>query len=182
MDRYVYMEGFMNSRLPKIALFIPVLLLMFIIGIYCGKDGTNPEPDPAFSLLSYSDCKVFAAKQAIPGIPEETCLEYNCDGTGILYIKHINASFNCCIDSISATQSLEGNVISINETEHLMGGGCDCICYYDIEYRLDDIAPGIYNVEISPNSTGNDPSTVYTIDISEAVVDTVCIPIGTIFE
>jgi len=172
----------MNPRFIRIAISLLSIVLLMAIGLSCGKGSTQSHGSAGFSLLSYTDCKVFIAKYNIPGIPEETCLEYIYDDTGTLYLKHINAVFNCCLDSISATMNKGDSVISIVETEHLLNGGCHCICFYDLEYRLDDIAPGIYSVEISPAEEYSDAGRTFVIDISEPVIDTVCLSLNMIVE
>jgi len=55
---------------------------------------------------------------------------------------------NCCIeDGIRLDLSLEGNVITITETE-LSEGSCYCICNYPTTARLGPFDPGTYTVQV----------------------------------
>jgi len=69
-----------------------------------------------------------------------------------LWVYHIDAVYNCCIEDIDVTVRVEGNVVDLLETE-ILQAPCDCVCPYDIATQVTNLSPGIYTVRIR-NHTG----------------------------
>lgn len=65
---------------------------------------------------------------------------------GILYVLHENAMYNCCPDDIIISLSVEGNVLLLTE-EEILTEPCYCLCCYNVEATVIDLAPGTYIVE-----------------------------------
>jgi len=63
-----------------------------------------------------------------------------------LHVLHKNAAYNCCLDDIVISLSVEGNVLVLTE-EEVITDYCYCICCYDVEATIIDLAPGDYIVE-----------------------------------
>jgi hypothetical protein len=63
-----------------------------------------------------------------------------------LHAVHWDALYNCClVDDIAVSLSAEGNVLRLIETDP--GGNCHCVCCYDVETTIIDLAPGMYIVQ-----------------------------------
>jgi hypothetical protein len=67
-------------------------------------------------------------------------------GPGILHLLHGNALYNCCPDDIVISVSLEGTLVRMTE-EELLTDPCYCVCCYEVEAAVIDIAPGAYTVQ-----------------------------------
>jgi hypothetical protein len=67
-----------------------------------------------------------------------------------LNIKHINAAFNCCPDSLHLISvTVKDFVITIDETKAI--GKCFCDCLYDIVYQVKDLPKGEYKIKFIEN-------------------------------
>jgi hypothetical protein len=121
--------------------------LMVIFG-GCKK---SSEMTPSAALLQSNGCKEFLANASGPldkyvyGQYEE-CLEYQYNGRDTLALRHINAGFNCCPGEITADIKFSGNAITINEMEAEQA--CDCLCLFDLDYEIINLAPGEYTIRI----------------------------------
>ncbi|UCC31414.1 MAG: hypothetical protein JSU86_03885, partial [Phycisphaerales bacterium] len=65
---------------------------------------------------------------------------------GTLHVLHNNATYNCCPDDIVVSLSVEGSVITLTE-EEVLTDPCFCVCCYNVEATVVDLAPGSYIVE-----------------------------------
>ncbi len=74
-----------------------------------------------------------------------SCIEYDYDD-GVLTILHTNTCFNCCPVDWGGLVTVEEGVITIEEVEGQ--GDCDCLCLFDIEYRIENLEPGEYRLII----------------------------------
>jgi hypothetical protein len=105
------------------------------------------------------------------------CMEWSLDGAGTLSLKHVNAVYNCCIDSITVTTTIGGNVIEIVETEYLMNGGCDCVCPYNITFQISDVAAEPYTIQVfAKYSYGEEPVLLFefTLDLGSTPTGSFC--------
>jgi hypothetical protein len=117
---------------------------------YLFRDGPPPGPGPTGILLGYGECKEFQTETFTDGTPpDQDCIEYLYDGSGVLLLGHVNAGFNCCPDEILADITIEGNAITIEESESLESGGCDCLCLFDVDYQVSNLPPGEYTIVVN---------------------------------
>jgi hypothetical protein len=79
----------------------------------------------------------------------QTCDELVCFSTydGTIEMSHFQALNNCCC-SIDTEVILDGYLLDIHEYEILEGGGCDCLCCFDIEVVVAGLDPGDYTVTV----------------------------------
>lgn len=66
------------------------------------------------------------------------------EGAGIL-VTHHDAVYNCCMWAGYAL-TRDGARLILDETEHPIGGGCDCICCYQLAAHLANVPPGTWTV------------------------------------
>lgn len=97
-------------------------------------------PSPVVVLLILA-CAVLARGQEC----EELVYFNTWDGT--IGISHIQALNNCCC-SIDVQTEQQGYLLDVHEYEVLEGGGCDCLCCFDIEVVVSGLEPGDYTVTI----------------------------------
>ncbi|MBN1552834.1 hypothetical protein JW979_15275 [bacterium] len=88
-----------------------------------------------------------------PPHPDEYC-EMTVEGYN-LYVAHFNTAFNCCLDKITVTVSVEPGIIQIIE-EEFATNPCYCYCYYDVFTYLYNLEPGVYDVEVYGRTFGGE--------------------------
>ncbi len=131
----------------KTLLLTVIFLFLLLGGMGCEKEFSNENIQ--IKDFSYFGCKEKTANNvngfaAVKGFKSDEYIEYRADADGYLHIKHVNAVFNCCPDTITATSSIDGKKISIVESE--TNPICDCICNYDLEYKLGPLSNGKYTL------------------------------------
>ena len=108
-----------------------------------------PPPPPGPRVGGYSD------SGCLPGGAREECgeeqVEFTVPAPGTLHVLHRNATYNCCVEGIPISLRVDysaGCVLHLVETEVLADGGCDCMCCYNVEATIVDLAPGLYTAEL----------------------------------
>lgn len=154
------------------------LILLLLIAGCTEKDTTSFNPinsGPAGRLVDYGGCKDFKGAEALDGAPpDKDCIEYMYNGERVLLLKHINAGFNCCPVEILADISIEGNIITIEESE--AESACDCLCLFDLDYEIKNLQPGEYTIRIiEPYTTGDDEKLEFTVDLSSSPSGSYCV-------
>jgi hypothetical protein len=118
------------------------LLAIITLFLSCEKSSDQKPDLISGKLVSHSDCK---NNQKATDRPSSSCIEYTYDiFHNQLKIRHINAAFNCCPDSMYCVVSVIGNEIHINECEK--APLCNCICLFDLEIEIDDLNQGQYKI------------------------------------
>jgi hypothetical protein len=144
----------------------------------CKKSDT--QLIPAGALLQSNGCKKFMGNT--PGVLDEFtqegkngCIEYQYNGANTLILRHINAGFNCCPGEITADIKFSGKVITINEMEAEQA--CDCLCLFDLDYEIINLAPGEYTIRIiEPHIGANDPVLEFTLLLLSETSGNYCLP------
>jgi hypothetical protein len=67
---------------------------------------------------------------------------------GALIVFHDAAVYNCCPDSFDYEVSLEETTIRVREIE-ILTMPCDCLCCFDLAATIEDLPPGVYQLEFS---------------------------------
>jgi len=120
--------------------FFYSLLFIAIALTSCKKE--FPDDPLAIDKLSVSDCKTKGdnSKAADPEyITIKTVDDY------YLKFSHINSILNCEPGIITVGIEIKSDTISVNETEE--SSLANCVCPYDIEFRLGPLEYGIYPVK-----------------------------------
>ena len=149
-----HLEVCMFSRKTSI---LGIALIIFCL-IFMQSCKTAEILDPEGTLVSYEGCKntgvaSFSSESLNSADSGQECIEYSYSGN-VLRLKHINASFNCCLEKIAGSVSFEGNVIRIESEGILDNGGCHCLCLYDVVYEIYDLTPGTYII-VAPTFTNS---------------------------
>jgi hypothetical protein len=134
-------------------------------------------PDPVGRLVGRTGCKSFGAPAAgattAPASSRE-CVEYDYDGRGLLKLKHVNAGFNCCPGTISATVEVSNGDILIKERES--SSLCDCSCLYDVDYEIAGLPSGAWRISVvGPYQPEGDPPLEFLVDLSQASSGSYCV-------
>ena len=136
-----------------------------------GYAGTEPVGSVEARLV----CKDFPADfqdvdPALPSCtdPSSACvlLHYDADRHR-LSLKHSNAGFNCCVDTLAADFVFGPGMIEITEREQPPGGYCDCACLYDVGFTILHLEPGRYTIRIvEPYLPPGNDTLEFTIDLT----------------
>jgi hypothetical protein len=171
----------MRTQESKSTCLFALLLLLFLAQ-GCDSDRQTNMPDPSAStgaLVGQSGCGGYALSAAVDTLPNnKSCIEYEYVGDSILYLRHVNAGFNCC-PLIAATVAVEGDEIAITESESLPGGGCRCLCLFDLDYEIHDVEPGVFTIFVEELylRDGDEPLQ-FTVDLSESKSGVFCVERG----
>lgn len=134
---------------------------------YLFKGGPPPDCPASGILVNYTGCKTFQKRSTIDSTsPDQDCIEYEYDGESLLLIKHINAGFNCCPDSILADITIVDNLITIEEKESL-SNPCHCLCLFDLDLEITNLEPGEYTIRvIEPYVKSGEEQLEFSINLS----------------
>src|SRR5574344_1737927 len=158
--------------------FYPLLVVSIIgLTIVCceekGNDGNQGNGGYQGTIrgrvISNSSCKSFM-RSGVPvdEVPDTISrVEYSYDNeTKKLTLKHINAGFNCCTDSLYCEIELKGDTIVIEEVEATIL--CWCECVYDREIEVDSVEMKGYQVKFVEPYAGEQDKLVFGIDLAAA--------------
>jgi len=139
--------------------------------------GSPAGPGAVGTLTGRTGCKDFAAAAggavAAAGAGRE-CAEYDADGAGLLRLKHVNAAFNCCPGTVTATIEIAGDRIRIKERES--ASLCDCDCLYDLDYVFTGLGSGAYTITIvGPYQVEGDAPLTFPVDLDRASSGSFCV-------
>lgn len=134
-------------------LFLPVTLLM----VGCNNDDENPKTpghNPSLIWYKHTGCKSMpkqvrsSADMTGTGWLDEA-FEFENKGNGKLYLKHVNAIFNCETEDIKVSASIQGD--AINVIYQGIGNSANCVCPFDVECLIEGLAFGQYRVLVYMN-------------------------------
>ncbi|UCG50442.1 MAG: hypothetical protein JSW58_09510 [Candidatus Latescibacterota bacterium] len=139
------------------------------------EDGVATGETPAIQLVDIGECKNFST--GIPRVSapsDQDCIEFWYVGGSVLNLRHVNAGFNCC-PVVDVDIRVEGDVITIEEIE--IEGMCACLCLFDVNYEIQNLAPGVYHlVVIEPYLPTGDPVLEFDMDLTSEPTGRHCVP------
>ena len=151
----------MKTRL--FALYIIVLCLC----VGCNDD--LPDQSLNGTLSCNMQCKYDSGEKTLHNF---TSVDYSYDSdTKTLTIKHINAGFNCCPDSLIAYFILSQNTLFINEIEN--NPKCNCNCLYDLNFIIQGVDPSTDSLWFIEPNIGTQNTLRFGIDLSNKKQGTV---------
>lgn len=133
------------------------LTMLFLLALLAGCSSDNekneePIVEPrefALTNFTYTGCKsTMSAPRRSMEYNEYFELKATKDGG--LYVKHVNATFNCVSHKFKAEASLEGQTIKVTELDATHAEVmANCVCPYDLGYILGPLKEGAtYNMTI----------------------------------
>ncbi|UCG62179.1 MAG: hypothetical protein JSV52_02520, partial [Candidatus Zixiibacteriota bacterium] len=131
-----------------------ILTLALLLSFGCNSDSSDPtassplsqavelKPGPELDIevTWFSDCKSFTPFPQGELPPNQTAMQWECDGEGTLIVRHINAGLDAAPE-YSANVYLTDREITIQE---LPCPYCFGMCLVDIEYRVTGLSNGKY--------------------------------------
>jgi hypothetical protein len=157
------------------------LLVVSMIGltIVCcdekGNDGNQGDGDIneviSGELISNTRCKSYTRSgEAIDETPDTISrVYYSYDiETKKLTLKHINAGFNCCPDSLYCKIELIGDTIVVKEYQK--AAGCRCLCVYDLNIVVKGALMKKYQVRFVERYVDDQEKLEFGIDLAKDTI------------
>jgi len=154
---------------------------VFIVSLFgfiffsCEKESDNQNTVTG-QLVSNSACKYNTESSfQDQGTPDTlSCVEYSFDeNENKLTLKHINAGFNCCFDSLYCEISQEGDTIQIQEIEK--NPQCYCECLYDLNIEINGIERKKYQLDFIEPYRLKLEKLAFEIDLTESETGSFCV-------
>lgn len=129
-------------------IYYSLVLLSMIVGS-CSTESENSGPmNLTINILGNPQCNHSkSAEITTQTSASQSCVEYAFDRDNRkLIIRHLNAAFNCCPESLWCTVILKNDTIIIQEFEKNIG--CKCDCLYDLDIEVGGMEPGKYQLRL----------------------------------
>jgi hypothetical protein len=141
------------------------MLTLIIFSCEKDKKSTN-ELQLSGSLIKSSECKSSKSANLSADVPDTlSCIDYIFDvSKSKLSIKHINAAFNCCHDSLYCHISMINDTILIEEFES--SSGCNCDCLFDLDIEINGLEAGKYQLKIMEPYSGEQEKFNFEVDLN----------------
>ncbi|MEN8122381.1 MAG: hypothetical protein ABFS35_18695 [Bacteroidota bacterium] len=168
----------MKKRFLLKRIMIGVVLLIAFIVVSCEKenDSNSKQPELQGELTGNSICKnELKATSTVKYISDTlSCVEYVFDEiNNKLILKHINAGFNCCPDSLYVQTSLNGDTIIVQEYEK--SALCRCNCLYDLDIELNGVEAKIYMVKFIEPYALDQQEILFELDLANNYEGSFCV-------
>lgn len=161
---------------PIIHSLVTVSLIVLMIICCEKKDENDKQLTISGQLISNSTCKNdLKSRSHIVETPDSlSCVEYSFDKeNNKLTLKHINAGFNCCPDSLYCKVELISDTIQIQEFEK--SALCGCNCLYDLDIEVTGIEIKKYEIKFVEPYVGDQIKLIFDIDLTKDLNGTYCV-------
>lgn len=158
--------------------FIYPILSTFLIlfSIICCRDNSESKKQISLSgnLVSHSDCKSSQSNTFMMTPDSLSCAEYSWDVlTNKLAIKHKNAGFNCCPDTIYCQIALNQDTIVIQEIES--NAACECECLFDLDIEIEEVGARKFQIKFIEPLCGDQEQLIFEIDLATQTEGSYCV-------
>lgn len=161
----------------KTVAFCLLAVVFFVISFTTCTDETTPAAEMNLTALLFGDpqCKGTRLAEFKGGTPNtQSCVEFSYNQSlRLLKLKHINAGFNCCPDSLSCTATFRNDTIFIQEYEKNMG--CKCNCLYDLEMEIAGVEPGKYQLKLIEPYVLNQEPLCFEVNLADQNQGSYCV-------
>ena len=150
--------------------------MTFIIGLIvfsCKEEAINTEQlTVTGQLIKHTSCKDNFKSASEITSDSLSCIDYYFDQNK-LSLKHINAGFNCCPESLWCTISVKNDTIIVQEFEK--SALCRCNCLYDLDIQVTGIAEKKYILKFVEPYCGEQEKLIFEIDLKEETEGLFCV-------
>lgn len=95
--------------------------------------------------ITYEDCHKKTVKSDL-----DEYVEYKTVDQSYLQINHFDVRFNCEPGKLLVDAEISNDTIVINETEET--AGANCICPYDLSYRIGPLTYSTYTIQLQKST------------------------------
>jgi hypothetical protein len=112
-----------------------------------GNWGDCPPAGPQLEWYADSGClPESASRDEYPFCQDDETVTFTVDGDSV-HVLHESATYNCCAFYIAVDLDIAGDIITLTEYE-VVGEPCPCMCCFDVEACVGDLAPGSYQLRL----------------------------------
>ena len=155
-----------------------LLVMVAASGLLAGCAGVGPSQERFPYVTGFEGCKEAPLYTgAILDRGAEACIEYDYDGVSVLWLKHVNTTFNCAPDAVGGSvEVVPRELIRIVEDEYAPSPA-DCLCLFDVEYEIHHVWPDRYRLVVSEMyaGEGNEPFD-FELDLTRPCTGERCLP------
>src|SRR4030042_6591239 len=158
---------------------LKIVFVLIVVAVIIFFDGCEQEGQTGLvfsgKLISHTGCKSSKSTMINSDTPDTlSCAEYTFNETdNQLIIKHINAGFNCCPESLYCDIELKNDSIFIHE--HEIDGLCNCDCLFDLDIEITGVKAKKYQVKFVEPYTGNQKAIEFEMDLTSNHGGSVCV-------
>lgn len=149
-----------------------ITLIMIMVFVACEEIIEGPDTMAKGSFVKRTECN--SSRNIIEIGKNLECISYNWEN-GDLNITHYNAGFNCCPGEFSAVKIfVENGIIILDESK--VTGECNCLCLFDVDYKINNLPIGEYEFRVISNVDlfGQKPIAGAKFDLRKMKSGTVC--------
>ncbi len=152
---------------------------MFVMAVltisYSCEEGEQTVAGLSGKLTAHTGCKGFKSTASDSVTPDTlSCVEYTFDeADNKLIIKHINAGFNCCPESLYCNIELKNDTIYIHE--HETDGLCDCLCLFDLDIEIIGVEAKKYQLVFIEPYASDQPELEFEADLTNNPSGSFCL-------
>ncbi len=130
--------------------------------------------DLTIRLLGIPQCIHLKSDDDVTEIPSsQSCVEFVFDQEARkLSLKHLNAGFNCCPESLWCTVTYRNDTILVQELEKHVG--CKCNCLYDLDIEIAGVESGKYQLRFIEPYLGTQQSLIGFLDLRTKTQGSFC--------
>lgn len=154
---------------------ISLFLILFFLMFSCTSEFENPEEmNLKISLHGNPQCNGLKSTERLSETPtSQSCVEFVFERDNRkLILKHLNAGFNCCPESLWCTVVYRNDTIVVQEFEKNMG--CKCNCLYNLDIEVDGIEPGNFVMQFIEPYAVNQEKLSFEIDLRNNAEGSFC--------
>jgi len=154
---------------------LSLLLLLGLLATCTSESDTPAEMELTIRLTGNPQCIYLKSHENRQETPDsQSCIEFAFDQDNrMLILKHINAAFNCCPESLWCTVAFRNDTILIQEFEKQQG--CKCNCLYDLDLEVEGIEPGEYYLRIIEPYLGTQKPLIGEMNIQTSKIGNFCV-------
>lgn len=153
-----------------------IAFLMHLTLCSCKPYSVNAtDMNLTIKLLGNPDCNRLKSVGITGSTPNsQSCIEYSFDPSAKkIVLKHLNAGFNCCPESLYCTVTFRNDTIIIQEFEKSMS--CKCNCLYELDMEVNGVEPGEFQIRLIEPYAGNQDKLNFGIDLLKKKQGTSCV-------
>jgi len=153
----------------KAKTYLSLVALVLVVLVSSCKD--NDEGPVIQEVVCKNDKSTELVSNMVDSL---SCIDYVYNANNkTLSIKHINTSFNCCVDGLYFQTTMDADTITIEEFEQ--NGQCDCMCLYDMDIEISNLQEQKYHIKIIEPNIGQQDIIVFEIDLAQETEGSYCV-------
>lgn len=126
-----------------------MLTLLFALHACTPEPEETGDPPPPSGPLAVDNLEVLECQSGDPAAATPTLTATDMGGGSVLVV-HEGHLDECCL-SFDVTASVDGAAVQVEYPP--VGEPCDCLCAYDLSYRLGALPRGDYTIDAGAEST-----------------------------